>query len=211
MGGGPVLDETGFLKKACRPASDYLQPWAPVVDNSIAALAADPDGSQVLLGGYSGNLNGVSQPGAGAVDAVNGTTNISWGANIGSEGTGGLPGTYRISRSLTGHSVTGHRMTTPPRSGGRERWRPCRNCSTGTGTAPCSTSRHWASSSGPPDSPTRVSVSSVTLIWIRHRHRAASDRDALHGGPQAYWPERIRSSACVVPVPAEFLATMSTR
>jgi hypothetical protein len=63
-------------------ASGNLQPWAPVVDNSIAALAVDPDDSQVLLGGYFGNLNGVSQPGAGAVDAVNGTTNIAWGANI---------------------------------------------------------------------------------------------------------------------------------
>jgi Concanavalin A-like lectin/glucanases superfamily len=63
-------------------SSGNLLPWAPVVDNALTALAADPDGSQVLLGGYFSSLNGVHQPGAGAVDATTGTTNITWGANI---------------------------------------------------------------------------------------------------------------------------------
>ena len=63
-------------------ASGNLLPWAPVLDNALDALAASPDGSQVLLGGYFGNINGVSQPGAGAVDPTAGTTNIPWGANI---------------------------------------------------------------------------------------------------------------------------------
>ena len=62
--------------------SGNLQPWAPVPDNSLTSLAVDPDDSQVLVGGCFGNINGVFQPGAGAVDPVNGTTNIPWGANI---------------------------------------------------------------------------------------------------------------------------------
>jgi hypothetical protein len=112
-------------------ASGNLQPWAPVVDNAIAALAVDPDGSQVLVGGYFGTLNGASQPGAGAVDAVNGTTNIPWGANIvpdsgscsppaiktiiinsgvaylGSEGTGGgcFDGDFAVSLSSSSDSL----------------------------------------------------------------------------------------------------------
>ena len=112
-------------------ASGNLLPWAPVLDNAIAALAVDPDDSQVLLGGYFGNLNGVSQPGAGAVDPVNGTTNIPWGANIvpdsgscyppavktivisngvaylGSEGTGGgcFDGDFAVGLSATSDSL----------------------------------------------------------------------------------------------------------
>ena len=63
-------------------SSGNLQPWAPVVDNALTTIAVDPDDSQVLVGGYFGNINGVFQPGAGAVDPTNGTTNIDWGANI---------------------------------------------------------------------------------------------------------------------------------
>jgi hypothetical protein len=113
-------------------ASGNLQPWAPVVDNALAAIAVDPDDSQVLLGGYFANLNGVSQPGAGAVDPVNGTTNIGWsGANIvpnsgscsppavkvitisggvayiGAEGTGGgcFDGDFAVNLSSSGDSL----------------------------------------------------------------------------------------------------------
>lgn len=111
--------------------SGNLQPWAPVLDNAVASLAVDPDDSQVLVGGYFGNINGVFQPGAGAVDPVNGTTNIPWGANIvpddsrcyppavkaitisngvaylGSEGTGGgcFDGDFAVSLSPTGDSL----------------------------------------------------------------------------------------------------------
>jgi len=53
-----------------------------VVDNALTTIAVDPDDSQVLIGGYFGNLNGASQPGAGAVDPTTGTTNVAWGANI---------------------------------------------------------------------------------------------------------------------------------
>ena len=63
-------------------ASGNLQPWAPVVDSALTTIAVDPDGSQVLVGGYFGHLNGVFQPGAGAVDPVTGTTDTGWAANI---------------------------------------------------------------------------------------------------------------------------------
>jgi hypothetical protein len=59
-----------------------LQPWAPLLNNSVTTLAVSPDDSQVLVGGYFGTINSVSQPGAGAVDPVNGTTDVPWGANI---------------------------------------------------------------------------------------------------------------------------------
>ena len=111
--------------------SGNLQPWAPVLDNSLTSLAVDPDDSQVLVGGYFGNINGVFQPGAGAVDPVNGTTNIPWGANIvpddsscyppavktiiinsgvaylGSEGTGGgcFDGDFAVSLSPSSDSL----------------------------------------------------------------------------------------------------------
>jgi Concanavalin A-like lectin/glucanases superfamily len=112
-------------------ASGNLQPWAPVLDNAVAALAVDPDDSQVLVGGYFGNINGVHQPGAAAVDPVNGRTNIPWGANIvpdssscyppavktivvsngvaylGSEGTGGgcFDGDFAVGLSATSDSL----------------------------------------------------------------------------------------------------------
>ena len=83
------------------------------------------------MGGYFGNINGASQPGAGAVDPVNGTTNIAWGANIvpdssscsppavkdiiisngvaylSSEGTGGgcFDGDFAVSLSSSGDSL----------------------------------------------------------------------------------------------------------
>jgi Concanavalin A-like lectin/glucanases superfamily len=63
-------------------ASGSLQAWAPVLDNSVTTIAAAPDGSQVLVGGYFQNLNGVSKIAAGAVDPAAGTTNEPWGANI---------------------------------------------------------------------------------------------------------------------------------
>jgi len=112
--------------------SGNLLPWAPVVDNAITTIAADPDGSQVLIGGYFNYLNGVWQPGAGAVDANTGTTNLAWtNANIvpsdsscyppavktivisngvaylGSEGTGGgcFDGDYAVSLSPSGDSL----------------------------------------------------------------------------------------------------------
>jgi hypothetical protein len=59
-----------------------LQPWAPVLDNAVTTLAVASDDSQVLVGGYFGNINGTSQPGAGAVDPVTGSANVAWGANI---------------------------------------------------------------------------------------------------------------------------------
>jgi hypothetical protein len=112
-------------------ASGNLLPWAPVLDNALTTMAVDPDDSQVLVGGYFGNINGVFQPGAGAVDPVNGTTNIAWGANIvpddsscsppaiktiivsngtaylGSEGTGGgcFDGDFAVSLSPSGDSL----------------------------------------------------------------------------------------------------------
>jgi hypothetical protein len=112
-------------------ASGNLQPWAPVLDNALTTVAVDPDDSQVLVGGYFGNINGVSQPGAGAVDPVNGTTNIAWGANIvpdngscsppaiktiiisngtaylGSEGTGGgcFDGDFAVSLTPSGDTL----------------------------------------------------------------------------------------------------------
>jgi hypothetical protein len=112
-------------------ASGNLLPWAPVVDNALTTIAIDPDDSQVLVGGYFGNINGASQPGAGAVDPVNGTTNIAWAANIvpdsgscsppavkdiiisngtaylSSEGTGGgcFDGDFAVSLSSSGDSL----------------------------------------------------------------------------------------------------------
>lgn len=59
-----------------------LQPWAPVLDNAVTTIAVSSDDSQVLVGGYFGNINGTSQPGAGAVDPVTGSANVPWGANI---------------------------------------------------------------------------------------------------------------------------------
>jgi hypothetical protein len=108
-------------------ASGNLQPWAPVLDNALTSIAVDPDDSQVLVGGYFANINGVFNPGAAAVDAVTGTTDIPWGANIvpddssctppavktitisngvaylGSEGTGGgcFDGDYAVSLGST--------------------------------------------------------------------------------------------------------------
>ena len=112
-------------------SSGNLLPWAPVLDNALTTIAVDPDDSQVLVGGYFGNINGVFQPGAGAVDPVNGTTNLPWGANIvpddsscsppavktivisngvaylGSEGTGGgcFDGDFAVSLSSSGDSL----------------------------------------------------------------------------------------------------------
>jgi Concanavalin A-like lectin/glucanases superfamily len=59
-----------------------LQPWAPVLDNSVTTVAVAPDDSQVLVGGYFANINGTSQAGAGAVDPGTGTTTFPWTANI---------------------------------------------------------------------------------------------------------------------------------
>jgi concanavalin A-like lectin/glucanase superfamily protein len=113
-------------------SSGNLQPWAPVLDNALTAIAVDPDDSQVLVGGYFGNINGVSQPGAGAVDPTNGTTNLAWtNANIvpdsgscsppaiktivisngtaylGSEGTGGgcFDGDFAVTLSPSGDQL----------------------------------------------------------------------------------------------------------
>lgn len=63
-------------------SSGNLLPWAPVLNNALTSIAVDPDGSQILVGGYFGTINGASQPAAGAVDPTAGTTNIPWGANI---------------------------------------------------------------------------------------------------------------------------------
>jgi hypothetical protein len=104
-------------------ASGNVLPWAPVLDNSVAALAVSADDAQVLMGGYFQNVNGASEIAAMAVDSVNGTTNEPWNANIvpatgscnppaikviaissgtaylGSEGTGGgcFDGDYAVS------------------------------------------------------------------------------------------------------------------
>jgi len=111
--------------------SGNLLPWAPVLDNALTSVAVDPDNSQILVGGYFANINGVYQPAAGAVDPVNGTTNIAWGANIvpdssscyppavktitisngvaylGSEGTGGgcFDGDFAVGLSPTSDSL----------------------------------------------------------------------------------------------------------
>jgi hypothetical protein len=66
-------------------ASGNLQPWAPVLTNALTSIALWTAGAsvqQVLVGGYFAKINGVFQPGGGAVDPVNGTTNIPWNANI---------------------------------------------------------------------------------------------------------------------------------
>jgi hypothetical protein len=113
-------------------ASGNLLPWAPVLDNALTTIAVDPDDSQVLVGGYFGNINGTSQPGAGAVDPTNGTTNLAWtNANIvpddsscsppavktitisgsvaylGSEGTGGgcFDGDFAVTLTPSGDSL----------------------------------------------------------------------------------------------------------
>ncbi|HEX3924223.1 MAG TPA: LamG domain-containing protein [Streptosporangiaceae bacterium] len=62
--------------------SGNVLPWAPVLNDTVTSVAADPDGSQVLVGGYFGTINGVTEPGAGAVDPSTGTTTEPWGANI---------------------------------------------------------------------------------------------------------------------------------
>jgi large repetitive protein len=113
-------------------ASGNLQPWAPVLNNALTAMAVDPDDSQVLVGGYFGTINGVTQAGAGAVDPSTGTTNLAWtNANIvpnsgscsppaiktilvsngtaylGSEGTGGgcFDGDFAVTLSPSGDSL----------------------------------------------------------------------------------------------------------
>jgi hypothetical protein len=108
-------------------ASGNVLPWAPALNNTVTSVAADPDGSQVLVGGYFGTINGVTEPGAGAVDPTTGTTTEPWGANIvpddsscnppaiktilinngvaylGSEGTGGgcFDGDYAVTLNLS--------------------------------------------------------------------------------------------------------------
>ena len=63
-------------------ASGNLLPWAPVLGNALTTVAVDPDGSQVLVGGYFQTINGVTQNAAGAVDPTAGTTTEPWTANI---------------------------------------------------------------------------------------------------------------------------------
>lgn len=63
-------------------ASGNLLPWAPALNNALTTIAVATDDSQVLVGGYFGTINGVTEPGAGAVDPTAGTTTEPWGANI---------------------------------------------------------------------------------------------------------------------------------
>jgi hypothetical protein len=80
LGTSPNL-ETRNYAGAVDTSGDIL-PWAPVLNDSVTSIAVDPDGSQVLVGGYFGTINGVTEPGAGAVDPTAGTTTEPWGANI---------------------------------------------------------------------------------------------------------------------------------
>ncbi len=84
-----------------RDSAGDLLPWAPVLDNALTSLAVDPDGSQILVGGYFGNINGTFQPGAGAVDPAGGTANISWGANIVPDSGSCSPPAIKTSSSAT--------------------------------------------------------------------------------------------------------------
>jgi hypothetical protein len=62
--------------------SGNILPWAPALNNTVTSIAVATDASQVLVGGYFGTINGVSEPGGGAVDPTAGTTTEPWGANI---------------------------------------------------------------------------------------------------------------------------------
>jgi hypothetical protein len=112
-------------------ASGSLLPWAPVLSNAVTTVAVDPDGSQVLVGGYFQTINGVTQNAAGAVDSTTGTTTEPWTANIvpynppgctsavkdivisgstayiGAEGTGGgcFDGDFAVSLSSSGDTL----------------------------------------------------------------------------------------------------------
>jgi Concanavalin A-like lectin/glucanases superfamily len=62
--------------------SGNVQPWAPALNNPVTSVAVAPDGSQVVVVGYFTTINGVTEPGGGAVDPTAGTTTEPWGANI---------------------------------------------------------------------------------------------------------------------------------
>src|SRR5450755_555242 len=79
-GSGPGLQARTYAGAV--DTSGTLLAWAPVLDNSVTSVAVAPDGSQVLVGGYFATINGVSQPGAGAVDPTTGATTVPWTANI---------------------------------------------------------------------------------------------------------------------------------
>jgi hypothetical protein len=80
LGTSPNLDSRTYAGAV--DTSGNVLTWAPDLDNTVTSVAADPDGSQVLVGGYFGTINGVTEPGAGAVDPSTGTTTEPWGANI---------------------------------------------------------------------------------------------------------------------------------
>ncbi len=63
-------------------ASGNLLPWAPVLDNAVTALQWIQTARRSCWAATSQNINGVYAAAAGAVDPVNGTTNMPWGANI---------------------------------------------------------------------------------------------------------------------------------
>lgn len=63
-----------FVVKANAATGALDTSWAPVVDAEVHAIAVDPSGTRVILGGFFRTLNGASFIGVGAVNNTNGQT-----------------------------------------------------------------------------------------------------------------------------------------
>lgn len=66
-----------FVVKANATTGALDTSWAPVVDAEVHAIAVDPTGTRVVLGGFFRNLNGASFIGVGAVNNTTGAT-VPW-------------------------------------------------------------------------------------------------------------------------------------
>lgn len=67
----------GFVARVNATTGALDTGWTPTVDNEVHAIAVDPTGTRVVLGGFFRTLNGASFIGVGAVDASTGAT-VPW-------------------------------------------------------------------------------------------------------------------------------------
>ncbi len=59
-----------------------IEPWDPVLNDSVTSVAVSPDGSHVIVGGYFTEFNGVTQNAIGSTFATTGASDPDFTATI---------------------------------------------------------------------------------------------------------------------------------